>query len=341
MAEETAVSPASRPSRTAEAKGASTAKGASPAKGGADVSGVLLLDKAPGWTSHDAVARVRRVFGTRRVGHTGTLDPAATGLLVVTLGACTRIGRFLEAEAKTYDATVRLGVATDTLDAEGAVVETAPVPALTGEEVRGAVATLVGPQTQTIPVYSAVKRGGEPLYKKARRGEAVAAPTRAIVVHECALRRWACPEIELSLRVSKGTYVRSLALELGRRLGVPAHLSALRRTSVGAMSVADAVPVAELAGPVPLLEGAQALGAMPRLLIGARGQEMVRRGQRVPWRLLAPQNPEVMLDADQPVALIGPDGGLAAVAQTLRPCDGPGTDGDTFYRYLCVLLRNR
>jgi tRNA pseudouridine55 synthase len=210
------------------------------------VSGLLLVDKPRGPTSHDVVGRVRRALRQREVGHAGTLDPMATGLLVVGLGQATRLLRFVEADTKTYEATVRLGTSTTTEDAEGEIVEQVALTPPSAEAIDAAVAGLVGPQLQRAPAYSALKQDGVPLHARARRGEVVERPVRPIVVHT--FTRIGLDGLDVHVRcvVSKGTYVRTLGVSLGAALGVPAHLVALRRTRIGALDVADAVPLAEV-----------------------------------------------------------------------------------------------
>ena len=217
----------------------------------AAVCGILPVDKPAGLTSHDVVARVRRLLGVKRVGHAGTLDPMATGLLVVLVGSATRLARFVEAGAKGYEGRVVFGSSTDTDDAEGAVTATAEVPAQLADPAlaAAAVAGLVGPVEQIPPVYAAIKIDGRKAYDLARRGEAPEMAPRSIVVHSAALLgvepgppvAW-----DVALEVSRGTYVRAIARDLGLAQGTLAHLGALRRTAVGALTVADVVALDEL-----------------------------------------------------------------------------------------------
>jgi tRNA pseudouridine55 synthase len=204
-------------------------------------SGLLLIDKPSGITSHDAVARVRRALGTHKVGHAGTLDPMATGLLLVGVGRATRLLRFLGELPKLYEGTGRLGVETTTLDADGEVVRESPVE-VTEEELRGAIASFVGEIDQVPPAYSAVKVGGERLYKAARRGDEVEAPLRRVEVYAFNLRRFASPDFDVRVRCGGGTYVRSLVADVGSKLGCGAHLTRLRRTAIGPFSVQNAGP---------------------------------------------------------------------------------------------------
>jgi tRNA pseudouridine55 synthase len=212
-------------------------------------SGLLLIDKPSGITSHDAVARVRRSLGVKKVGHAGTLDPMATGLLVMGVGRGTRLLRFLGDSPKLYEGTGLLGVETTTLDADGEVVAEAPVD-VSEERLREAIARFEGDLEQIPPAYSAVKVGGERLYRAARRGEELVAPARAVRVYAFNLRRFDSPRFEFRVRCSGGTYVRSLVADVGRVVGCGAHLAALRRTAVGPLSVEDARPPED---PGPLL----------------------------------------------------------------------------------------
>jgi len=211
-----------------------------------EYDGVLLIDKPTDHTSHDVVARLRGILRTRRVGHAGTLDPMATGLLVVLVGKATSLSQYLMSADKTYVGTIELGKTTNTQDAEGEVMETRPVPPLTEAEVRAALNGFVGDQYQTPPMFSAVKIGGVPLYKSARKGEEVEREPRFIRVMEFRLTSWASPELGIVLRCTKGTYVRTLAHDLGAKLGCGAHLKTLRRTQSGHFDVAQAHTLEQL-----------------------------------------------------------------------------------------------
>ena len=203
--------------------------------------GLILIDKRPGITSHDVVDEVRHALGTRKVGHAGTLDPMATGLLVVGVGRATRLLRYFGELAKTYEGTVRLGEETDTLDADGVTVRTSKVDVSRAQLEAGA-AGLVGDSTQVPPAYSAVKVGGRKLYEAARAGEVLEAPPRPIRVDAFDVRRFVEPDFDFVLTCSGGTYVRRLVADLGRSLGCGAHLVRLRRTAIGPYRVEDAEP---------------------------------------------------------------------------------------------------
>ena len=196
------------------------------------VVGVLLLDKPVGWTSNAALQAVKRLYRAKKAGHTGSLDPLASGLLPICLGEATKLSGALLNADKAYQFTCRLGVTTATGDAEGEVLATRPVGELSRARVEAELRRFIGPIRQLPPMYSAVKRAGQPLYKLARRGIEVERTPREVTVHELRLLRQDAEELEFELRCSKGTYVRALAADLGEALGCGAHVSALRRTAV-------------------------------------------------------------------------------------------------------------
>jgi tRNA pseudouridine55 synthase len=204
------------------------------------IDGVLLLDKPFGITSNAALGRVKRAFRAQKGGHTGTLDPLATGLLPICRGAATRFAGALLDARKRYVATVRLGIATTTQDAEGEVVASRDAT-FAASELRAAIARRVGPQRQTPPAHSALKRDGRPYYAYARAGIEIERTPRPIEIHSLELLDWSPPDATVDIECSKGTYVRSFAADLGEELGCGAHLSSLRRTATGSFDVADAV----------------------------------------------------------------------------------------------------
>jgi tRNA pseudouridine55 synthase len=206
-----------------------------------ELEGVLLVDKPTAHTSHDVVARLRRKLNMRKIGHAGTLDPMATGLLIMLIGKATRISQYLISLDKEYEGTIELGRTTDSQDADGEVVETRPVPPLTEAEARTAMQSFLGDQYQLPPMYSAIKIDGVPLYKSARKGEEIAREPRFIRVMSFDLTRFAPPQLDFRLRSSKGTYVRTLAHDLGQKLGCGAHLSALRRTATDRFNLSQAL----------------------------------------------------------------------------------------------------
>ncbi len=209
------------------------------------MNGILNIDKPSGITSHDVVDRVRRALKTRRVGHAGTLDPLATGVLVVCVGNATRISEYVMAGEKEYAATIRFGETTDTYDAEGVVVARAPVE-LSRDDIERALADFLGDIEQVPPVYSAIKVGGTPLHRRARKGEAVTPKPRSVTIHDIAIEGWISPDIAVRIRCSPGTYIRSFAHDLGERLGCGAHLARLERRASGNFSIDDAITLEAL-----------------------------------------------------------------------------------------------
>ncbi len=240
----------------------------------------MLLDKPAGISSHDAVQRVRRALHTRSVGHTGTLDPFATGLLVALVGRATRLARFVEPQPKTYLATARLGVRTDTDDLTGTVVGEAPVDGLTAMQVQDALAGFAGEQRQRPPAYSAKHIAGERSYRLARRGVAVDPPEVMVTVHRIELLAWQSPELTFRATVSAGTYIRAIARDLGIRLGVGAHLTALRREAIGELRVEDAVSLEDI-GPEALRPAAEVLGHLPAMTLDPEARIAVIHGRPV------------------------------------------------------------
>lgn len=211
-----------------------------------ETDGVLLVDKAPGMTSHDVVAIARRALGTKKVGHCGTLDPLATGLLLITIGRGTKIQDLLMSEDKEYVGALRLGEVTDSQDADGEMIEVHPVPELSRQQIEEAFAKFKGDFYQTPPMISAIKKGGVPLYKLARQGKQVEREPRFVRVYTHEIKAIRLPEIDFRVVCSKGFYVRAYVNDIGRELGCGAHLKALRRTKSGRFSVEKAVNVEEL-----------------------------------------------------------------------------------------------
>ena len=211
-----------------------------------ELEGVLLVDKPTDHTSHDVVARLRRKLQMKRIGHAGTLDPMATGLLIMLIGKATKISQYLISLDKEYEGTIELGKVTDSQDAQGQLMETKPVPALTEAELRTAMQGFLGDQYQTPPMYSAIKIDGVPLYKSARKGEEIEREPRFIRVSEFELTRFGLPAFDFRLRCSKGTYVRTIAHDLGQRIGCGAHLAALRRTATDRFNIAQALTLDEI-----------------------------------------------------------------------------------------------
>jgi tRNA pseudouridine55 synthase len=263
------------------------------------VDGIIVVEKPSGMTSHDVIAIVRKRLGERRVGHAGTLDPDATGVLVLGVGRATRLLRFIEIHEKEYEAEVTFGAETSTQDASGDVLAEADASALTREDVERASAGLVGDISQIPPMVSAVKVGGERLYRKALRGEEVERTPRRVVVHAIDVESFA-PGKRASARVrvrcSRGTYVRTLAHDLGRTLGVGGHIATLRRVRVGPFGADGAVPPTEVTGTDlrPLMDAVQ---GYPRRDVSAEEATTVVHGKPLPPFGVA-----------GPYAVVSPDG---------------------------------
>ena len=209
-------------------------------------SGVLLIDKAPDMTSHDVVAIARRSLNTKKIGHCGTLDPMATGLLMLVIGRATKIQDLLMSEDKEYEGTMTLGASTSTQDRQGEVIEEKPVPDFSNEQIEAAFGKFMGDFDQMPPMVSAIKKDGVPLYKLARKGQTIEREARPVSVKGYKVTRIALPEIDFTVQCSKGFYVRTYAHDIGAELGCGGHLSALRRTRSGKFTLARAVTVDEL-----------------------------------------------------------------------------------------------
>lgn len=253
------------------------------------VSGVLVVDKPIGLTSHDVVQIIRRGTGIRRAGHTGTLDPRASGVLVVLIGPAVRLSEYVSASDKRYQATIRLGSSTDTYDSEGTVTGSHPVEGITEEQFNEVLQKFVGEIEQVPPPYSAVKVHGKKAYDFAREGEEVDLQPRKIHVYSLDILEWAPPEAVIDVYCSSGTYVRSLANDLGNQLGCGAHLIGLRRTKSGKFTLRDAVPLRRLqeafvAGTwyKNLIPAAEALADWPMVELDGDQVELIRHGHRVP-----------------------------------------------------------
>ena len=287
-------------------------------------SGLLVVDKPGGLTSHDVVSRVRRLARTRKVGHAGTLDPMATGVLLLGVNRATRLLGHLALTEKGYDATIRLGVATTTDDAEGEPLEVAPpgaVAALDESALRAALSGLVGDIDQVPSSVSAIKVDGKRAYRRVQEGESFELPARRVTVHEITMgepsRDGDVLDVPISVRCSSGTYIRAIARDVGAQLGVGGHLTSLRRTSVGPVGLRDATPLARLEE-----DGAVTLMPMPQAArrffscveVDEAGARSVGFGQSLDLRLPAPG----------PVGVLGPDGDfLALYEHRATDLDGP------------------
>ncbi|HEX6070263.1 MAG TPA: tRNA pseudouridine(55) synthase TruB [Longimicrobiaceae bacterium] len=300
-----------------------------------DLNGVLPVDKPEGPTSHDVVAAARRALGLRRIGHTGTLDPFATGLLLLCLGPSTRLAEYLTALPKSYSATLRLGVATDTDDCTGEVVSTSDAwrtltreqveaalrlqvgeilqrpPSYSAKTVEAALRRQVGEILQRPPAYSAKKVEGERMYAAARRGVAVEREPVAVTIRAIRVLRYDPPEVDLEVDCESGTYIRAIARDAGEALGVGGHLTRLRRTRVGDHAVTDALPLERLPDAAAvadaLLTPAEALRHLPAVVVPAEGVGMLLNGRGIPAPEEAPQG--------RPLALLSSGGELLAVGE--------------------------
>ena len=300
--------------------------------------GLLVIDKPAGPTSHDVVARVRRILGVRRVGHGGTLDPDATGVLLVAIGQATRFFPYLSKEAKVYEGTIRLGFATDTYDASGrpSTEESRDLPCR--EDLAGAMKDFEGTFPQTPPSYSAKKIGGKPVYKMARAHEEFILKPSIVTVEWFRLGDYQPPLVFFETKCSSGTYVRSLAHDLGQRLGCGAHLDALRRTSVGPYALADAVSLAKLEEPggkdqaaALILPLKSLLPGVPAVVVLAAAEMRVRNGAA-----LGPEHLGPPLPGDPPfpreasvLRLLGESGRLLALAR-------PSPDSEGLHPFLVI-----
>jgi len=263
---------------------------------GRDVQGILLLDKPLGISSNAALQQVKQIFRARKAGHTGSLDPLADGLLPICFGAATKISAYLLDANKRYTVKVKLGVTTATADAEGETVETRPCDGITEQDIAAVLNDFAGEIQQLPPMYSALKHNGERLYKLARKGIEVEREPRAVTIHEINLLSADLPEFELDVKCSKGTYIRTLAEDIGERLGCGAHVSALRRTEVGPFSVDGMVDMAAIETAAEqgmetldqlLLPMDSAVADWPEIQLTADAAYYLRQGQPV----LVPQAP--------------------------------------------------
>jgi tRNA pseudouridine55 synthase len=266
--------------------------------------GLLIVDKPGGMTSHDVVAAARKRLRTREVGHTGTLDPMATGVLPLVVGEGTKLTPYLAADDKEYEGELELGVQTNTLDAEGEVTARAPWEHVTEAALREAFARLTGELQQVPPVYSALKRDGRRLHELARAGEQVEVAPRPVRVDRFDLTAFTPPRARFVVACSKGTYVRALARDAGTALGCGAMLTALRRTRAGRFTLADAVPLAAVGPDTPLISLAKAIPHLREVVLTPEQLEHVSHGRPFPF-------PAEHAD---PLRLMTPGGDLAALA---------------------------
>ena len=288
------------------------------------INGFVVIDKPAGITSHDVVSRVRRILGTRKVGHTGTLDPFATGVLPVAVNDGTKAIPFLDEGVKCYEAVMQLGVATDTLDMTGAVLRTADWLPVTREDVESVLKRFTGHLSQIPPMYSAIKQDGQPLYKLARQGQVVERSAREIDIHSLELLSFAPPLVGFRVACSRGTYVRTLADDMGRMLGCGGALKELRRTASGPFEISASVTLEALeeAARRGTLEAVSvspyaALSHLPDVPLNESGMALVRHGRSPEWHGTELAVPPVCDDGA--LIRLTLDGTLIAVAEC-RSC---------------------
>lgn len=277
------------------------------------IDGIVSIHKEAGWTSHDVVARVRRIAGQRRVGHAGTLDPAATGVLPVCLGQATRVVEYLSDSGKAYRATIVFGVETDTYDAEGTTTAQHDVPAtLDRAAIEAALPQFLGYIMQVPPAYSALKRDGKRLYDLARAGIEVIVEPRPVRIDSLEIIAWESPTLTLDVACGKGTYIRSLAFDLGRTLGPGAHLGGLIRTRSGPFTLAQSVTLAQLEAAKQgeqlhdlLFAPDEALLHFSAAILGEENERRTRQGQRLLFPHIAP--------GDEPMRAYSTDGRFLAI----------------------------
>jgi tRNA pseudouridine55 synthase len=288
------------------------------------MDGILNINKPPGITSHDVVQKVRRIMKEKRIGHTGTLDPLATGVLVLCIGKATRIARYLEAGEKEYRAVMRLGVMTDTLDAMGRVLETRNYAPPEKADIERVMRKLTGVIMQRPPVFSAVKVSGVPSYKLARQGRAETLDPRPVTIHEIEMTAYADPLVGCTVKCSKGVYIRTLCADIGEALGMGAHLISLVRTRSGRFSLEQAVSLEQLEDIASegrtnqvMMPVEEALADFPSVLIGNEEALKIVHGNRVSC-------PTSLANSSSDLARIHDSGGrllalARVVAGTLRP----------------------
>jgi tRNA pseudouridine55 synthase len=290
--------------------------------GGADgTEGLVVVDKPAGWTSHDVVARLRRIYGLKRVGHAGTLDPDATGVLLVGLGRATRLLRFLAETGKVYRGEVAFGVATDTLDAAGTETGRSPMPAVTGEDLAAVLPRFIGTIEQIPPMVSAIKVDGRRLHERARAGEIVERAPRTVRIDRIEIESFAAgdyPRAGLLVECGSGTYIRSLAADLGEALGGCGHLASLRRLRVGPFPVEEARTLEEIAESPEemLLPMVEAVRHLTRIDVDGETARGVSHGAVFPVTALGGDEPG-------PLAVVGPDGRLLALYEKGRAAARP------------------
>jgi tRNA pseudouridine55 synthase len=286
--------------------------------------GVLIINKPDGWTSHDVVKRVREVLGIQKVGHAGTLDPHATGVLPVLIGKGTKIAQYLLNWDKEYVAVLQLGQKTDTQDAWGTMLEDVSCNALSEDDVRSVFKSFHGTIQQVPPMYSAVKVGGQPLYKKARKGQTVERQAKTVVIHDLEIQRVALPEVSFRVACSKGTYVRTLCADIGDCLGVGGHLKWLQRSRVGPLHLDQALNMESLTD-ADVLKYNEAfcsldhvLGGFPAVKVNGDDARKVLHGNAIPWSRVERTEEKISIatqEEDRRVRVKNKDGVLLALGK--------------------------
>jgi tRNA pseudouridine55 synthase len=313
---------------------------------GTDLEGVLIINKPSGWTSHDVVAKVRKLLGVRKVGHTGTLDPSATGVLVLCLGKATRIAEYLVLADKAYRATLRLGVATDTQDAEGAVVMRYQGSFPEEQTIRSVMQACIGINRQVPPMYSAVKVKGVPLYKAARAGLTVSRISRECLIHDLKIvsfQRIPTVDVVFDVVCSKGTYVRTLCADIGETLGVGGHLAGLERRRVGRFALEQALTLADLTDAVTSrnVQGClhslpEVLAELPAFALDPVSSEAACHGTGFsPARIVSTEG---TWTGGAPVRLHGADGRLLAIGKAPWGSEDPWQDSADIVKIEKVLV---
>lgn len=291
-------------------------------------NGILCIDKPPGLTSHDVVSRVRRLVDTRKVGHGGTLDPLASGLLVLAIGRATRLLEYILGQPKEYQALVRLGQTSNTYDGEGEIEDSGPVD-VSEADLFAALARFRGQIRQVPPMYSALKRGGKPLYELARQGVAVEREARDVTIYELEMLSYEPPDVTLHIKCSSGTYIRSLAHDLGQALNSGAYLAGLRRTAVGLFQLNEAAPLQTLTADV-LVEQLQAMDSavihFPRLDVPGADAVRLANGQRIGREADGPEEELVRVydDDDHFVGIARREGDRWRPQKIFYDADGAG-----------------
>jgi tRNA pseudouridine55 synthase len=292
------------------------------------ISGLLNINKPQGITSHDVVARVRKLARQRKVGHAGTLDPMATGVLLVCLGQATRLIEYLMAGRKQYRATIRFGKATDTDDAEGNIIAESDPSDLTELRLQESLATFQGEIKQVPPIFSAIKKDGQPLYKRARAGQAVTVEPRSVEIHALTWIEWQPPDLVLDVVCSPGTYIRALARDLGEAVETGAHLAALTRTASGPWTLAETVSLAQLEAEAAqgdiiwqrhLYPPDRAVAHLPRVSLDEQTAAHVRHGRQIRLNLA---DPDPLSDSDvNLIRAYTPDGEFLAILTQVKADD--------------------